>query len=231
MSKDSYRILVKTAVGVKLLLRVKELPDRSVLYSLPPLDGRRQAVLHSEFASAVPAEGSQTFPWSGSPIQKVVDHLTYHQEGPHVITSPGSEEHWGRIVQPPLQDGIDFQQLGLLLPAALERFPDHSRPLNPLRDTQIDLSSMGIHWFHLRIGLIGSRITREGGTFSMPESLMNLAAGSSDGLLGGTSWFLLPLASCTVLFVIHREDGEPPRTALVRHESAVGGKVHVSYFE
>jgi hypothetical protein len=121
--------------------------------------------------------------------------------------------------------------LGLLLPAAIERFPDHDQELDPTKDTQIDLPSLGASWIHFSIGMIGKRITRDGGTFSAPASILNKTATTVDQMFGGIAWFLLPLTSSTMLFVIHKGPLAPPRTVYVRHEPRVGGKVHISYFE
>jgi len=229
---SSYRILVKTKQGVKQLLRIRELPDRSVLYSFCPLDGRSRSILHSQAESVVPSGGEQTFTYEGLPVMEETDHLTYHQAGPHVITSPGSSKHWGRIVQAPLDAGETNQLAGLILPAALHRFPDHVNAIDPARDTQIDLEVLKVDWVHFRISILGEALSQSGGKFAVPQSLVDPSATSVDSMFkGGLTWFLLPLASCTVLFVVYTGPVAPPRTVHVRYEPVVGGKVHIAYFE
>ena len=230
--KKTLRILVQTKDGPRLLLRVKELADGSILYSLPGLDGRRCSRLHSEESAQIPPEGDQRFRWdNGRLVLADADHLTYHAQGAHVISSPGSGSHWGRIVGTALKAGDSWSTVGLLLPAALDRLPEY-RAFDSTRDTLVDLPRVGVEWVFLRLGVIGKLLHPTGGNFPVPASWISPEARSLDEQFGGVAWFLLPLETHTLLFSVGTGDSPyPPRTALVRWEPSVGGVVHVAYFE
>lgn len=235
MPSDIRRIIAETKTKRKLLLRVRELKDRSILYSIPPLDGRERARLYSEQEAEVPSGGQQTFRYEdGKVVLEDIDHLTYHAEGPHVISAPASASHWGRIVQRPIDKGPEDKSVGLFLPATLARFPDYDRDFDPTCDTKINLTALNVEYVHFRLSILPTRLTREkAGSFEVSDALISHGAQNLQELFrSGISWFLLPLQSCTVLFVVGTADPPyPPRNVFVRWEQEVGGKVHVAYFE
>ena len=239
VGKGRLRILVRTPKALKQIFRVKQLRDGSILYSFCPLDGRPRSRLYSEDEAVVPSGGPQTFRYEdGRLILEDIDHLTYHREGPHVITAPrdasGSSRHWGRIIQPRLDVGLTWQPLGLILPAAIHRFPDYGRQLDPQSDTQIDLTQLNVDWIYFRLGILGARLdATKPGAFAVPPSLVNPTAPDVDRLFkGGITWFLLPLQSYTLMFIVGTGSPPyPPRTVVVRWTPQVGGRVHVAYLE
>jgi hypothetical protein len=240
MNTRNLRILIKTTTKLKQILRIKELKDGSILYSFPPLDGRSESRLYAEYESVVPTEGGDMrYKYEdGILIFEGVDHMTLHTSGYHVITSPpasGHSQHWGEIVQPRLDVQFEWRPFGLIIPADLDRFPDYFHEINPNSDTQINLNKPGLDWVYFRLNIIGKRL-EQGKPFSItvPSSEINLSSPDIEKLFkGGISWFLLPLKSYTLCFILgtFSDKPRPPRTIFARWELKANGKLHIAYFE
>jgi hypothetical protein len=196
--------------------------------------------LYAEYESVVPPEGGDVrYKYAdGILIFGDVDHMTLHRTGHHVITGPrtsGQSYHWGKIVQPRLDIQFEWRPFGLIIPADLGRFPDYSREINPTSDTQINLNKPGLDWVYFRLNIIGKRLEPEKpDMFVVPSSEVDLSSPDIEKLFkGGISWFLLPLKSYTLLFILGADSYKPrpPRTIFARWELKTNGKVHIAYLE
>jgi hypothetical protein len=234
------RILIKTKTMLKQIFSIKELKDGSILYSFSPLDGRSKSRLYAEYESVVPSEGGDVrYKYEdGILMFEAVDHMTLHRTGHHVITGPrtsGHSQHWGEIVQPRLDVQFEWRPFGLIIPAELGRFPDYSREINPARDTQINLNKPGLDWVYFRLNIIGKRLEAgKLGTFAVSSSEVDLLTPNMETLFkGGISWFLLPLKSYTLLFILGTDSYKPrpPRTIFTRWELKMNGKLHIAYLD
>lgn len=234
------RILIKTATKSKQILRIKELKDGSILYSFCPLDGRPKSRLYSEYEAVVPPEGGDVRYRYADGVLKFesVDHMTLHTTGHHVITGPrtsGRSQHWGEIVQPRLDVQFEWRPFGLIIPADLGRFPDYSREIDPTSDTQINLNKPGLNWVYFRLNIIGKRLELgKLGTSIVPASEIDLSSSTIEKFFkGGISWFLLPLKSYTLLFILGTDSYKPrpPRTIFARWELKTNGKLHIAYID
>ena len=164
--------------------------------------------------------------------------MTLHRTGYHVITGPstsGHSQHWGEIVQPKLDVQFEWRPFGLIIPADLGRFPDYSREINSTSDTQINLNKPGLDWVYFRLNIIGKRLEPEKlSTFTVPTSEIDLSSPNIEKLFkGGISWFLLPLRSYTLLFILGTsfDKPRPPRTIFARWELKMNGKLHIAYLD
>jgi hypothetical protein len=234
------RILIKTATKLKQILRIKELNNGEILYSFCPLDGRSKSRLYAEYESVVPPEGGDVrYKYEdGILMFGDVDHMTLHRTGHHVITgqrTSGHSQHWGEIVQPRLDVQFEWRSFGLIIPADLGRFPDYSTEINPTYDTQINLNKPGLDWVYFRLNIIGKRLEPEKlGIFAVPSSEVDLSSPDIEKLFkGGISWFLHPLKSYTLLFVLGTNSYKPrpPRTIFARWELKINAKLHIAYLD
>ncbi len=234
------RILIKVETKLKQILHIKELKDGSILYSFCPLDGRSKSCLYAEYESVVPPSGGDVrYKYEdGILLFGGVDHMTLHKTGHHVITgSPtsGHSQHWGEIVQPRLDVQFEWRPFGLIIPADFGRFPDYSHKINPTSDTQINLNKPGLDWVYFRLNIIGKRLEPgKPDTFAVPSSEVDLSSPDMEKLFkGGISWFLLPLKSYTLCFILgtFSDKPRPPRTIFARWELKMNGKLHIAYLD
>jgi hypothetical protein len=236
-SRRSVKILARTKTEVKLLLRVKELSDGSILLSLPGLDGRLRSVLHSEDVRRIPDGGEMRIRYDeAQPVSAEVDHLTLHSGGHHVITGPteetGRSKHWGRLVQPPPTRDTFSSVLATVIPAAIERFPKYKAVPDSTRDTEIDLPRLGIDHVYFRI-FVFPKAGEDGLVrYAIPESQVDPSVRDQRKLFKGLDWFTVPLTASTLVFALFAgHEPYPPRTIVIRDEGPVGGQVHHAYFE
>lgn len=239
MKPKSLRVLVRTGQTTKLLFKLKELPNGDILYSFGALDGRPRPRLYGETHHKI-EPGPKRYKYED--VQLVlgaVDHFSLHASGYHVVTSPRVKteraKHWGIIIQPKLQVPFEWRNFGIILPAALERFPDHVQQFDPTRDTQIDLTVLKVPWVYFELGIIGRKLERDKpGFFGVPPGMVNVSATNvAECFTGALTWFLLPLTSYTMLVLLKTQPGDPlpPRTAFVRWKSEEPATAHVAYLE
>jgi hypothetical protein len=240
MNTSYLRILIKTATNLKQILRIKELNNGDIHYSFCPLDGRSKSRLYAEYESVVPTEGGDVrYKYKDGILTfEDVDHMTLHSTGHHVITGvrvSSHSQHWGEIVQPRLDVQFEWRPFGLIIPADLGRFPEYPREINPNSDTQINLNKPGLDWVYFRLNIIGKRLEPgKLGTFAVPSSEVDLSSPDIEKLFkGGISWFLLPLKSYTLCFILGTSSDKPRplRTIFARWELKANGKLHIAYLE
>ncbi|MHB8771782.1 MAG: hypothetical protein ACYC7J_12335 [Syntrophales bacterium] len=239
MKPKSLRILIKTMNACKSLFKLKELRNGDILYSFGALDGKLNSYLYGETSHQI-EQGDRYYKYSDAiNISETVDHFSLHSSGHNVITSPrtgaNKSSHWGVIVQQKLQTPFELRNFGIIVPAALERFPNFTEPFDPTRDTQIDISALKNDVLYFDVFIIGKKLVKdEPGIFGVRPEMINTAATSVDQCFSGAfSWFLLPLTSYTLLFLLKEGPSgvPPPRTIFVRWENGDQGKAHVAYLE
>jgi len=239
MKTKSLRIFIKTINACKFLFQFKELLNGDILYSFGALDGKSRSLLFGETCQEI-EPGDRNYKYADATIiSEPVDHFSLHTTGHHVITSPKTKTekstHWGTIIQSKMQTPFEWRPFGIILPAAFERFPTLSEPLNSERDTQIDITALKINWLYFDIGIIGKKLEKDKpGFFGVPSGILNNTATSLEQcFVGALDWFFLPLTSYTMLLMLKAgPDGPPPpRTVFVRWEHDDPAKAHIAYLE
>ncbi|MBU0586614.1 hypothetical protein KJ780_03810 [Candidatus Micrarchaeota archaeon] len=239
MKTKSLRILVKTRNACKFLFKFKELFNGDILYSFGALDGRPRSLLFGETCHVIES-GDRYYKYADATIiSETVDHFSLHAAGYHVITSPSTKTkksaHWGMIIQPKMQTPFEWRNFGIILPAAFERFPNFTKPFDPTRDTQIDITALKFDMLYFELGIIGRKLEKDKpGFFGVPSGMVNTTATSVEQcFVDALDWFLLPLTSYTMLVVLKAvpPGSPPPRTVFVRWEHGDPAKAHIAYLE